>query len=336
MTREVLLGCLPWLGWLAASLACLGLLIGGVRARPDWGRLRRLHEDESGTAQTLSFVLTLPLFVWVVMFIVQVSQLMIAQVVVEYAAYAAARAAVVWIPARVDATLEPANCISTYQIDDTPEYAAKQVYPLYGEPSDGGLHYKVNPGSAKYDKIASAAVLAVLPVCPSRNVGLALPGGGGASAALLNAVYTAMVPGAANDSATAVRLQNKLAYALQNTAVEIRFFHSNREPPLDVTYWPPPPDNDPLYYTKLCPFWPNEIGWQDTVTVTVRHQLALLPGPGSLLHRWGKATAPGSTETGGTEKIEQAGGVYTYPLVATATLGNEGDVPVIPYEYHPY
>jgi len=336
MSRAVLLGCLPWLGWLLASFGCVWLLIHGSRARFDWARLRRLHEDQAGTAQTLSFVLTLPLFVWVVMFIVQVSQLMIAQVVVEYAAYATARAAAVWIPARVDATLEPANCISSYQIDSSPEYAAKQVYPLYGEPSAGGLHYKVNPGSAKYNKIASAAVMAVLPICPSRNVGAAMPSGGGASAGLVNAVYTAMVPGAGNDAATAARLQNKLAYAFQNTAVDIRFFHSNREPPLDISYWPPPPNNDPSYYAKICPFWPNEIGWQDTITVTVTHQLGLLPGPGSLLYRWRKATAPGSTDTGGTEKIQQASSVYTYPLVASATLGNEGDVPVIPYEYHPY
>ena len=49
--------------------------------------------------QSLSFVLTLPLFIMVMMMIVQVSQLMIGMVVVHYAAFAAARSAAVWIPA---------------------------------------------------------------------------------------------------------------------------------------------------------------------------------------------------------------------------------------------
>ena len=49
--------------------------------------------------QSLSFVLTLPVFILVMMMIVQVSQLMIGIVVVHYAAFAAARSAAVWIPA---------------------------------------------------------------------------------------------------------------------------------------------------------------------------------------------------------------------------------------------
>ena len=44
-----------------------------------------------GSVQTLSFVLTLPIFIMVMMLIVQVSQLMIGLIVVHYAAYAAAR-----------------------------------------------------------------------------------------------------------------------------------------------------------------------------------------------------------------------------------------------------
>ena len=69
--------------------------------RPRLGRLRRLHRDQAGSVQSLSFVLTLPLFVMVMMLIVQVSQLMIGLIVVHYAAYAAARSAVVWIPANL-------------------------------------------------------------------------------------------------------------------------------------------------------------------------------------------------------------------------------------------
>jgi len=68
-------------------------------------RLRRLHRDEAGNVQSLSFVLTLPIFIMLMMLIVQASQLMIGQVVVEYAAVAAARSAIVWIPAAVGTPL---------------------------------------------------------------------------------------------------------------------------------------------------------------------------------------------------------------------------------------
>ena len=53
--------------------------------------------------QSLSFVLTLPVFIFIMMMIVQVSQLMIGIVVVHYAAFAAARSAAVWIPAAMPA-----------------------------------------------------------------------------------------------------------------------------------------------------------------------------------------------------------------------------------------
>ena len=88
MTRAVLLACVPWLLVLIASLGVLYVLARISRARMELGRLRRLHADQQGSAQSLSFVLTLPLFIMVLMFIVQVSQLMIGQVVVEYAAFA--------------------------------------------------------------------------------------------------------------------------------------------------------------------------------------------------------------------------------------------------------
>ncbi len=90
MGRAVLLACLPWLGWLILSAAVLFLLAGASRARLEAGRLRQLHADQRGSAQSLSFVLTLPLFVMILLLIVQVSQLMIGTVVVHYAAYAAA------------------------------------------------------------------------------------------------------------------------------------------------------------------------------------------------------------------------------------------------------
>ena len=89
-----------------------------------------------------------------------------------------------------------------------------------------------------------------------------------------------MSPSSAKIPAVPGRLQNKLAYALHNTAVEIRFYHQNAEPPLknDADGWHGP-------YVEPIPseFAHNELGREDLVTVTVTHNLALLPGPGRLL-----------------------------------------------------
>jgi hypothetical protein len=106
--------------------------------------------------------------------------------------------------------------------------------------------------------------------------------------------------------------------------VEIRFFHKNEEPPL-VTYYEP---------DDLGEFYFNEVGWQDPITVTVRHNLALLPGPGRMLARYviGPAGQPDEVSA----KINKQGNVYTYPLHASATIGNEGEKSVISYGYVAY
>jgi hypothetical protein len=328
MSRVILLSCLPWLGLLLGTLAFLVLLARAGQARVDWHRLRQLHEEQTGSAQSLSFVLTLPLFVWAMMLIVQVSQLMIAQVVLEYAAFAAARSATVWIPARVDPAFEPVNSISAFAVD--PE-APDQVYPItnssdpnYG-PIEGGLTYLVAPGSPKYGKIASAALLALMPVCPSRDLGATLPAQSVGLADAVRDAYVGMTPGsAAGPEAIDRRVRNKLAYAMENTSVELRFYHTNRypEPPLMTYYILPDPDQ----------FRFNEMGWQDTVTVKVKHDLALLPGPGRLLWRWRNVGRAGGAPDTGAERITHNRRTYTYPLEASATLGIEGLEPVVPYE----
>ena len=109
--------------------------------------------------------------------IVQVSQLMIGTIVVHYAAFAAARSAAVWIPAAMPDPEGPC-CISSYAVDpERPDQVAPESNPTaadYG-PSSGGMTYLVDPGSPKYQKIASAAVLACVPISPSRSVGLGAP-----------------------------------------------------------------------------------------------------------------------------------------------------------------
>ncbi len=324
MSRAVLMACLPWLGLLLASCLVLWLLARGSTARFEWSRLRRLHGDQAGSAQTLSFVLTLPLFVCVMLFVVQVSQLMIGQVVVEYAAFAAARSAIVWIPAKVGADVEPTNCVVSYQVDTE---VTDQVFPVldsgdasYG-PTSGGLTYVISPEGLKYQKIAAAAVLAVMPVCPSRDLGSSVPSEGTAAAEVLKSVYRSMVASASANARIDPRIENKLAYAFENTSIELRFYHTNQYP------------EPPLTLYDLCQFRPGrELGWQDAITVKVKHNLALLPGPGRMLAR--PVKSPDSDPDAVASTIGHNGKVYVYPLTASATLGNEGQESVLRYEYH--
>jgi hypothetical protein len=323
MGRAVLLACVPWLGWLLVSFAALLLLTRVGRARLELGRLRHLHADERGSAQSLSFVLTLPLFVMILLLIVQVSQLMIGTVVVHYTACAAARAAAVWIPADLSPKdpREGANCISSYSID-----------PAASAPA-GGMTYIVAPSGAKYEKFRAAAVAACMPIAPSRDLGTTLPAPAAASADSMETAYGALTSAASTGTKLPERMRNKLAYAMANTAVTIRFFHGDQDPaanPLGVDF-----SSNRLGTYFQC----NEVGWRDPITVTVTHHLALLPGPGRLLAR--HLVGPAGTADELSAKIGghqgQAGNVYTdvytYDLSAAAMIGNEGERSVMPHAY---
>ncbi len=85
-----------------------------------------------------------------------------------------------------------------------------------------------------------------------------------------------------------------------------------------------------------CPTIPtssisNEVGWQDTITVTVKYNFPLLPGAGRLLAKY--VAPPGGGKDTVAETIQHNGGVYTYPLEAQATIGNEGEKSMVPYSY---
>ena len=323
MAMAILRACLPWFAVLAAAVLLLIPICRAAPAAPDFRKLARLHADQRGAVQSLSFVLTLPFFVLIVLFIVQVSQIMIGTVIVHYAAYAAARSAIVWIPAGVGLT-EPENRISSYYLDPYAEDQATPILdpgdPNYG-PGAGGLTFLVMPGGAKYSKIVSAAALAVMPICPSRDLGLSLPVNAGPRAAILQAVYRQNVPDFDRNPRIAQRLVNKLAYALNFTAIEVRFFHSNQDPPL-IPYFLPDDSGE---------FYANELGFQDSVTVTVRHDMALLPGPGRFLAR--PTVSSGGRPDTTAQNIRLRNGVYVYPLTASITLGNEGEKSVVPYTY---
>ncbi|MDZ4817796.1 MAG: TadE family protein, partial [Planctomycetota bacterium] len=101
MPQSTIQLCWPELLLIAGLLLVLRVLVGLCGARLNLARLRLLHRDQGGSVQSLSFILALPLFIMILMGIVQVSQMMIARIYVQYAAVAAVRSAVVWIPAAI-------------------------------------------------------------------------------------------------------------------------------------------------------------------------------------------------------------------------------------------
>jgi len=332
---------LPWLGLLALSCLVLWLLARLNRARLEWGRLRRLHGDQAGSVQSFSFVLTLPLFIMVVLFILQISQLWIATIVVHYAAFAAARTAIVWIPARVPPFEEPENCISHYQPHPSPPLP--QVPPTFLGPDlteETGMTYLVYygtperplayPGTGvltpaatpKCRKILAAAVMALTPIGPSLkgdSGGSEETGSWGGMLDSMERAFHDVAPGHyATDEAVNRRMARKLAYTLENAAIEIRFYHANSQVPLHR--WDKEPDRDE--FRALWAMTGSELGWQDPVTVTVYYNLQLLPGPAKFL----SGLAPRPPDWPFAPLRPDA-----YPIRASATLGNEGEKSVIPY-----
>ena len=311
MSRELLIACSPFLAGIVVSVVALRVLIGRSGARLQLQQIRRLHEDQRGAVQSLSFVLTLPLFVMIMLFIVQLSQLTLGRLMVEYAAFAATRSAIVWIPASLGDDFETENRIS-YRM---------QVADATDEAGNLFAVYQIAPDGPKFEKIRLAAASALMSICPSRNTGITMDDTGSAAAAALERTYLAMSPSSASNTRIPARLQNKLAYALQNTNVEIEVRHKDTEPPLY------------RWSDSTNEFEDNEIGWQDQLVVTVNHNFALLPGPGRFLAKSTPRRDANSTSSRDAvaERVRRENGIFVYPMTATVRFNNEGQKSVLPY-----
>ena len=346
MHRQILIGCLPYLGWMLGSIAAAWLLLRLTQTRADWRQLFKLHADQRGAVQSLSFVLTIPPFVMVMMFIVQLSQLTIAKVAVEYSAFTAARSAQVWIPATLGVGSEEENRFST------------PIIPLREFKGEDGWNYavyRVQPRGPKFTKAWFAAVEALMPICPSRDTGADTGAIGNESVGSFERALAQWAPNLQANPKFVDRLRYKLAYALENTGVTIDIYHKEDEPPLQ-TYLI---DGRPEEFTA------SEIGWNDQIVVTVVHNFALLPGPGRLLarsapfpsvgggsygsgsyrqpsgsaapadrDRYTPPVAAASTASGDlvSSKIGLRRGTYVYPMTATVRLYNEGEKSKLPYQ----
>ena len=346
MNRAILEALIPCVVALAIAFVILRLVIRFSGAKWQLGRLKSLHKCEHGGVQSLSLVMTLPLFIMIVMFIVQVSQLMLGLIAVHYAAFAAARSAVVWTPVRFN---DPG---ANYRIEDDNELQPplSEANPLDLE-YDGDLVLVGSSGadriaaSYKLNKIFSAAVMGVAPVSPSRKVVAEATGTRcGVPPTLVAQFYQLLVPDAASNSKIPERLINKVSYAYWNTRIRLAYIDKDSQE--GPTYNPRVLRViDGMAVTDRTGAWlrdwtDHEIGWQDPIIVTVEHDFALLPGPGRFLAKYlvradGDAdqVAPRiETRMPGSDRVPFLLPTYTIPLSASATLTNEGLKPLLRYE----
>lgn len=374
MHRAVLQACLPWFIWLCVASGLVLLLVQFCGGRCDWRRLRRLGRGEEGAVQSLSLVLTLPVFLLLVLFIVQITQIMIGIMMVNYAAFAAARAASVWIPADVstdmtfydppfDNTSINVNAASIDQVTSliVPrgattlgatqgllEPANVVAGSVDGSALPAGGSATVNAlngaGSYKYQKVQMAAMIPCLTISPSRSVGVdsQLPAELQNTFYALSKLYPLVDPQAQSNQQMPTRLMRKLNYAAQYTTVDLKW--QNVPHPIPDTLDGPTYNPYEHPAPSVPPWNPNEVGFRDPVTVSVTHQFALLPGIGHIL--W-NATDP----TDASKKVEdraldpvasrivrQSGNgneLYTIQLEASATFVNEGFKSVIRYVVQP-
>lgn len=343
MNRAVLEALLPALAALAISCVLLRLVVRFSGAQFDVRRLLRLHRCEEGAVQSLSFVLTLPLFIMIVMFIVQVSQLMIGITVVHYATFAAARAAIVWTPARIEGgsygeAFENENALQPPLSEEQP---LNLTFHGSGTDFEGVSSYT----SYKLEKILGAAALATAPVSPSRLMVEPIDCAQcGVQTSAVQTMYQQLVSATQGSSRIPQRLLNKLSYAYWNTSVEVAFFDKDtREGP---TYNPRVLlIVDGLAVQDVDGEWlrdwrSHEVGWQDPMRLTVTHDFALLPGPGRFLARF-ITRADGEPDNVASriqvrnqtaDNVPWLRPAYTTSITASATLTNEGFKPLLAYE----
>lgn len=322
MNRDILIACLPCFAVLCVATIVLRLLLAIGAQSWSWKRLTQLHSCQRGGVQSLAFVLTMPAFVMVVLLIVQVSQLMIAQMVIHYAAFAGARSASVWLPAAI---ADPSQELNDYaevenRLSDIPTQAD-------GEFTD--YEVMTTGSSEKLWKVRSSVIQALMPLCPSRTIVSGAQSGYVPNLAAANQrVYGTLVPTYASNPLLARRITNKLTYADQNTRVIVEWRDSRD-----------PAGRDSLNYIAYnvrnhsCPdrekqstFRQTEIGWQDPITVYVIHQFALLPGPGRLLAaRLVSANGlPDRVANRINTRMDASQTFYTTQLQAAVTMTNEG------------
>ncbi len=264
-------------------------------------RLRGLDECQEGGVQSLALVMTLPFLVGTVLLLVQLSQVLIGVMTVQYAAFAAARSAIVWIPASVD-DQDPAR-----GYDATGENEIDVAIPR-NQPIE--LTSGLRQNSRKFLEIQAAAVQACVAISPARAVGG--PRAGAAEVAQSVDAFLAFQQ-LNNDPRLArwrTAASNRWSYSVANTRVSLVFLG---QPRLTPTY---NPVGHPVVAHES-----HEAGWDEAVTLIVTHEVSLIPGPGRWLFQranWGSVPANLRSNTTGSGRLDRV------PVSGSATLSLAG------------
>ena len=355
MHRAVLQACLPWFLWLCVACGLALLLVQFCGGRCDWRRLRRLATSEEGAVQSLSLVLTLPVFILLILFIVQITQVMVGIMLVNYAAFAAGRAASVWIPAEVTPNSTFTDDLSRVDpINDQLKSDWERANVLLGSVSEDPLRpgsWRLMPGSEmnspKYQKVLLAAIIPCLTISPSKSLGTGqqlAPWLQSTQSAILK-LYSQVDPKSKSNQVLPQRLRNKLAYSSQFTTVILQW-QNVAHPNLDIQLDLGGVTHNPLAHPdpRVPPWNKNEVGYRDPVTVFVTHKFALLPGIGRILAKATNPTNSSLPAAAGADRvagsITRQGGskgneLNTIDLTASATFVNEGFKSVLRHAIQP-
>ena len=192
-----------WFGLAAGSSWLLWLLLKLWRSTPVDEDFRRVwfrgEGSEAGTA-TIEFALVFPILLVFILLLVQVTLLMVGNLYVHYAAFAATRAAIVQIPRNT--TDEPTNVI-----------------------------WPRNPGMEKYRAIRRAAIFALVPVS-GRSSGDADSVGDVSPPAYVDALREHFAQGQGEQPAWVDSLiEEKVRYAATNTTIELLVYDEDAQPP---------------------------------------------------------------------------------------------------------
>lgn len=127
---------IPWIG-----CVIILLVTGKYMSRPSF-KLRKLLQSENGAAYSMSLALLTPLYTLMICLLIELTLMLNVQIGVDYAAYSAARSAVVWLPAEVT----PRN--TQQQLVHMVHLAAAQALTPYASSLDKHHRSDGNPDPA--------------------------------------------------------------------------------------------------------------------------------------------------------------------------------------------
>jgi hypothetical protein len=167
-------------------------------------------------------------------------------------------------------------------------------------------------------------------------------------------LFQTLVPASANNPKIPTRILNKAAYAAEHTSIQISGTDYDDQGPASYN---PINHPDPNIYVPpgvvgrqygQIQWQPNQIGWQDPITVQVWFRFPLLTGPGRFLSPGHFLSARLSPPDGTPDKVSNriqiwkksdhpnySENLYWTQLTATATITNEGLISIIPYVHQP-